>query len=487
MDALIYNGSGEVYYTVRHVKFTASVMEIPEESFFQCSMLFIVELNEGLKIIGRCAFDQCTSLKYINFPSTLTLIKDSAFNGCKSLESLDLPTGLETISPYTFSNCESLVNVCIPSSVTKIEKAAFSGCMNLKSVKLQEGLEVIGTTAFYRCEAMKRIVIPSSVKKIEKYAFERCRNLISVELSEGIEVIEDEAFAGCHQLRNLAIPSTVIKLGKIFKKLKHREPPSHLAKVFPNDDEDCNLLINALKTRFIGQPIHELCYFQAHYPTATTLNKVYKAGINRFPTIASFFSSIFGIKKTGTHLDVGTHHDVLGMTPFHIVALSNKPNIHLFQVLLRQYTTNVLLSKDLWGNSCFDYMMLMNAEDPDSGAMIKVTFQVILADRIKWLGLKRWRDAVLRYAENFPEGWEGGENRQQQLHRIYSTLSKFERLEIMSLLEIVLWKMEMSNTKIWQKGMTAVAAEGSSLSVRQISRVHCGASIVIPNVLSFLN
>ena len=87
---LIYNGSEgeEVYYTVRRVKLTETVTEIPEEAFSQCSMLFTVELNKGLKTIGRCAFDRCISLKYINFPSTIVTIEASAFNGCKSLESL---------------------------------------------------------------------------------------------------------------------------------------------------------------------------------------------------------------------------------------------------------------------------------------------------------------------------------------------------------------------------------------------------------------
>ena len=55
------------------------------------------------------------------------------------------------------------------------------------------------------------------------------------------------------------------------------DPPRVLSQQFPNDDEDFTLLINALKTRFDGLPIHELCYFQGHNPTSTTLEKLEQA------------------------------------------------------------------------------------------------------------------------------------------------------------------------------------------------------------------
>ena len=100
---------------------------------------------------------------------------------------------------------------------------------------------------------MTSINFPSTLEKIWRGAFQLCTRLVTVEVNEGLEEIGDHAFLGCGELRNLFIPSSVTTLGgNIFGP----EPPRLLVQQFPNDGNDCTVLINQLKTRFDGLPIH---------------------------------------------------------------------------------------------------------------------------------------------------------------------------------------------------------------------------------------
>ena len=121
----------------------------------------------------------------------------------------------------------------------------------------------------------------------------------------------------------------------------------------------------------------------------------------------------------------------------------------------------------------------------------------MFGDRIKYLGLEVWRIAVLNEAENFPEGWNGAEDRRQQLKLIDVTLAKYERLETLSLLEMLLWQIELDKTlpnkgnaqskRKRQKLTTTSRLQDSVDTCRQVCRVNCGAGIVIPNVMAFLD
>ena len=515
--------SSKVPRNVRHVRCDSSVTEIPRDLFYRCESLVTVELNEGLKVIGERAFFFCTSLRSINFPSTLEEIGravfchcafstvelneglkvfgESAFFGCPSLTSINFPSTFEVIGSFAFYDCKRLVNaelneglkkiggrafsVCtslrsinFPSSLEEIGDWAFYDCKRLMNAELNEGLKAIGEYAFSSCASLRNINFPSSVKRILKIAFSDCNAMVSVELPEGIEEIGDGVFADCYKLRNLFIPSTVTKLGKIFKDLTgSSRPPPLLSQQFLNDDDDCSHLVNALKTRFDGLPIHKLCYFQAHYPTATALKKLQEAAESN-------------VGDDGNLAEIG---DVFGMTPFHIAALSTKPNLHLLQALTRLYSANFCLRKDVGGNRPIDY--LIENDMPESDTVAKQFLQFVLGDRTKWLGLKRWKDTVMNEAADFPEGWESVESRKKQHELIYSTLVKYENLEALSLLEMFLWSMEMdkaqgtSPTKSAKRQKIDFASADTTIMIswRQIHRVNCGANIVIPNVLPFLD
>lgn len=494
----LYNGSGKVPRDVTHVRVDSSVTEIPDKAFQFCRGVVSVQLNEGLvrignyafcccrslvninfpstlKVIGDYAFGdcgslitaklnegllnlqseafiRCYSLKYVIFPSTLQSIGGSAFYSCKNLLRAHLPNGLEEVGHLAFSHCASLRVLVVPSSVKTIERLC-GGCLNLRTLELHEGLETIGYYTFYKCESLKRVMIPSTVKRIQQTAFGSCTNLISIELPEGLEELGDGAFAGCEAMRNLVIPSSIVKYGRIFTPEYYNSSIPHRLKwhIIDNDRNETHLT-NILKTRFHALPIHQLCYHQAHYSTRAVLEKLEDA--IKFKSVPS------------------NDKDVFGMTPFHILALSVKPNVDLLKALLKHYPNNIASSKDESGSCAIDYLISKVDDTPESDTMIKQLLNPILEDRIKKLGLGEWQQSVIAETTNFPEAWNGVVERKRQLKTIYSTLAKYERLEALSILEECIWSMKMDENKD---------------SDRQSCRITSGVEVVISKVLPFLD
>ena len=97
--AFLYTGQSHynIPRNVTHVKVDSSVKMIGEWAFLICSQLSIVELREGLEVIGKVAFHCCTSLERITIPSSVRVVGGRAFEGCTQLKIVKLCEGLERI------------------------------------------------------------------------------------------------------------------------------------------------------------------------------------------------------------------------------------------------------------------------------------------------------------------------------------------------------------------------------------------------------
>ncbi len=129
----------------------ASSLETIKTSFWGCSELQSVELNEELKEIGGSAFSFCTSLKSIHIPSTVENIGGWCFQDCTNLSEVTFAAGsqLTTIAEKTFYY-SGLKKITIPQKVKEIQDSAFSGCSGLESVIFEPGskLEEVESGAF---------------------------------------------------------------------------------------------------------------------------------------------------------------------------------------------------------------------------------------------------------------------------------------------------------------------------------------------------
>jgi hypothetical protein len=511
--------------------------------------LVSVDLPEGLQVIGMAWFYQCTSLTTVNVPSSVIKIQGGAFQQCTSLASLDLPEGLQSIGPRSFSGCESLATLHIPSTVGKIGTNVLEGCTGLRSISLPDALEIIegrmfykctllthidippkvtkiGEEAFQYCEGLKHLRIPSSVVKIGASAFAFCKQLTSVYLLGNLHTIERGTFYECSSLTHARIPSSVTRIDSgacaTCTRLISLELPEGLEIIRLDVDSDrrstrtpssiycCKSLVNlvipseqdfqhfdesygdeimqglkvrhvvrnfddlvsTLQHRFGTLPVHRLCYYQSYYPLMEAMEKL-RQSMDVDPA-------------------AGTKVDAFGMTPFHILALSQTPNLSLLQELMKVYKVDIIRTRDKFGSTPMDYLCMNHASG--SAMVIRSLLQTIF---VRWLGVAQWKLDILdamdeALAVEFS-------SRRREIGMLCFKLATYERLESMSLLELALWKVKIDSCKAAYE-TDHERDEGSSRPKslrlenahldgvdRQSCRINSGADVVISNVLLFLD
>ena len=221
VDGAVYQNYYDSYYkyyyyyipsTLRKVTITDAA-QIPENAFYNCSMLTEVNINEGITKIGYSAFYNCTGITEITIPDSVTSIGGGAFSGCARLTEITIPKGVTTIGGNTFSDCTGLTEITIPEGVTSIGGSAFSGCTGLTSVTIPDSVTEIGESAFSGCTGLTNVTIPDSVKSIWGSAFSGCTGLTSVTIPDSVTRIGSRAFSGCTGLTSVTILGGVASIG----------------------------------------------------------------------------------------------------------------------------------------------------------------------------------------------------------------------------------------------------------------------------------
>jgi hypothetical protein len=473
--------------SLEHVKIPATVKSIEHCAFGECRNLDFLDFKEGLSVIGVNAFQNCTSITRLKIPSSVEEIKQAAFVRCEALVSVELQAGLLSIGNSAFSGCSSLKTMRIPQSVNEIGEWAFSGCQSLRSVQLPKGLRVIENCAFSGCASLVHVKVPSSIKKIGNDSFRFCEKLISMEFPHGLEIIGEGAFAGCYALASAFIPSTVEVIGiDAFEYCRNIE---NLAEndSWRNDSRFLHALIDGLKQRFENLPIHELCYFQAHMTNLIVAEKLQK---------------LIDLNSSN-----GEKVDKLGMTPFHILALSVKPSIFLFQLLAENCSISTISREDGHGKTSMDYLCLNTSVETTATVQYVIHFTIFR--RLRFLRLKRWRVDISNEVDKLSEK-EDANTRAEQYHFVKAILAKYERSEALSLLEEAVWKAKIESSEAVLAASINTGIENSSRKKakinskpnyckvqseivdeaialdRQNCRSNCGADIIIVNVLPFV-
>ncbi|MFT3738561.1 MAG: leucine-rich repeat domain-containing protein [Breznakibacter sp.] len=259
------------FYNIKHitdlssglteVAIPGSVIEI-QQSAFQYNRIAVLNLTEGIAIIGQEAFRgndisnlilptsvdvigayafAGSNISSIVFPENFKEVASGVFSG-NNITRLNLPPSLEKIGVDAFSHNhisaidlpESITylsgfrenmfaQITIPAHVKEVGTNAFSN-NPLTSLTIANGVEKIGNGAFSDVVLdnqtnpsiphidLKNLHIPSSVRTIDGQAFRSNYNLASVTFEEGIEYIGNEAFLLC-SLTEVVIPSTVKSIG----------------------------------------------------------------------------------------------------------------------------------------------------------------------------------------------------------------------------------------------------------------------------------
>lgn len=174
-----------------------------------------------LKIVERCAFEECKNLKSIELPDEVEYVGEQCFQE-SGLESVRIPPALKTIEASTFYQCESLKNVVSPLYLEKIGLFAF-GQTGLESVELPGSLRTVSQGAFYLCKNLRVVKFNEGIEAIgtDEYsdsnemwvgAFQES-TLENVELPSTLKRIEYNTFQGCENLKNILFPRQLEHIG----------------------------------------------------------------------------------------------------------------------------------------------------------------------------------------------------------------------------------------------------------------------------------
>ncbi|KAL3927039.1 MAG: hypothetical protein SGBAC_013243, partial [Bacillariaceae sp.] len=290
--------------------------------------------------------------------------------------------------------------------------------------------------------------------------FSCCTDMISIEIPHGVTAIHSEAFFQCLELRNVAIPDSVNVVGE-----NAFECCFKLQDTFPEEDS----LVEALKTRFDDLPLHKICYYQAHQPTEETLQELSEAmmDMDALETV--------GGERTDT-----MRQDAFGMTPLHILSMSKKQDLELYQFLVETYPEDLTVY-DTWGYLPLYYACLSDAPmeivqyllDTHkrisknaaadmpwqsivdsfsimfvSAAVLKCVIHWTIVDKLQHVPHFPWREEIVNAIDLIPDGgrktWK---EKDRQVNAVYDLLKLYELKEMTSILELAAWKSKVDQSQ----------------------------------------
>ena len=246
---------------------------------------------------------------------SVTSIPDHAFERRKKLAEVELCEGLVEIGEDAFGWCgNSIAKINIPITLRRINDGAFYFSLRCP-IRLHDDIESIGTQAFFGC-IFTNFRVPPLITVIPYGMLQGCTATFSVEIPLTVPEIDNFAFYKCRCLRNVALPPDAVIGVTIF------DEATDLLQLFGSIAE----IIEALKHRFDGLLIHCAVYFQSNY----------QGELQRLIT-------------SGNELDpTGNEQDCLGITPLHILTCSSEHNLELYQLIVENYSTNLII-EDGWG------------------------------------------------------------------------------------------------------------------------------------------
>ncbi|KAL3944925.1 MAG: hypothetical protein SGBAC_001016 [Bacillariaceae sp.] len=350
-----------------------------------------VAVEEELLMAQRC-FHGASNHNYYNTTSTTQEEEDRQKQRCKSLRILDFPEHVESIEDRAFYNSWSLRKLRIPPTIHSIGASAFANCWELRSIELPERIESSSSSGRSSSSTAGNLLLKLGL----------CFH------NDSSVAIQDAAFNLCHSLRNIALPQSCDEEVPVTAFVGCAELKKH----YPHEEE----LMQALKHRFDGLPIHKLCYYQSHYPLKTTIRKLEQAianerrqrqtqrkqstkhnchdgcggifgtnqnllqppwaGIHRVPRLENF----------GTPHAIDSQQDAFGMTPLHILACSVHQSLDLYRLLF-DYNPTDLITKDKWGDYPLQYAYQTHAPLEHVLLLLRSQQSIFPHHKIDWVSM----------------------------------------------------------------------------------------------------
>ncbi|KAL7544150.1 hypothetical protein ACHAWF_007538 [Thalassiosira exigua] len=387
----------------------------------------------------------------------VTEVRDSAFEGCPNLKEVDLGN-VTKIGECSFWRCRSLLHLRLPRTITEVGARAFLFCRKLKQLDFSNVAEIkIGEGAFASCESLVRLCIPHTLIELGDFAFEECSGLKEVYLGNVIK-IGVCAFESCFSLVSLNLPPSVAEIGRgAFRDclfLKELDL-SHLGllKIEKETFKGCILLES------LALPNTLLVIEKQAFHTCDELQN-----LTIPPTLKEIGESAFqGCRSlVAVHFGQGVHH--VGDQAFDdcisLGSINIAPNSFVIE----------------WGDdpSC---TLAKGTSFPSADGGVERT---VIS---RYLGQSK---RFLAEVEEKINGILGRQDRtkEEKLDMIRSMITHVKMVDAATCLELALLKSSMDRE--WNLTSAPITRKRRR-ETRVCSRVICGAEIIIPNVLRFLD
>ena len=201
-----------------------STITLGEYAFYGCTSAKTLYIGHNVETIGEYAFGNCSALESVEIMCAMPGISEGMFYGCQALKGLsNLPEGIKVIGKNAFKDCTSFAEIVLPSTVIEIGDSAFDATV-ITSIDIPVGVEIIGDGAFTNCAALTAINVEAKNRyyaSVDGILYDaKIKNLIccpagktgSVVVSEGTETIGSDAFIGCVDVDVIEIPESVSEI-----------------------------------------------------------------------------------------------------------------------------------------------------------------------------------------------------------------------------------------------------------------------------------